>query len=254
MLEVEVPVELLGIPNGGAQRRRHSRAASSTRFPCAAPGEHPAGDRARRHLRWRSYTSLHVSDSPAPEGVEFMFEGERTLCVVSVPRARGRDRGGRGPSRPRSSVPRRSRARAPRVPRRAAGPVATRKRRAARNRSSHGAGPMSSRGIGGPARALDDSFPFVGTSARDIAAAFPLFRGHFWERNRNKGRSARARPLPWRSRVVSGRRTESVGAHTLIEKVHEYVSFIVLLLALFRDHGRQSSCADPCRARLCSTR
>ncbi len=71
--------------------------------------------------------------------------------------------------------------------------------------------------------------PFAGMLL--AIALLPLLAGHFWERNRNKGVVALALALPVAIYlvVVHG----ELGAHTLLEKVHEYVAFIVLLLALF---------------------
>lgn len=71
--------------------------------------------------------------------------------------------------------------------------------------------------------------PFVGMLL--AIALLPLFARHFWERNRNKGLVALAFALPVAIYLVVAQ--GEAGVHTLVEKLHEYASFIVLLLALF---------------------
>jgi Na+/H+ antiporter NhaD/arsenite permease-like protein len=62
-------------------------------------------------------------------------------------------------------------------------------------------------------------------------ALFPLFAGHWWERNRNKAIvvGVLAGPLALYLAFAFG----SVGIHELSHKLAEYVSFIALLAALF---------------------
>ena len=85
-LEVEVPVHLIGIPNGVRndggilEQLIHDIAVR-----CLPENIPQAIEIDVTSLALSS--SLHVSDLPAPEGVEFMVEGERTLCIVSVPRS-----------------------------------------------------------------------------------------------------------------------------------------------------------------------
>ena len=62
-------------------------------------------------------------------------------------------------------------------------------------------------------------------------ALVPLLAGHFWENNRNKGIVAFAWALPilLYFPLVFGHD----GVHQLLENTREYVSFILLLAALF---------------------
>jgi Na+/H+ antiporter NhaD/arsenite permease-like protein len=62
-------------------------------------------------------------------------------------------------------------------------------------------------------------------------ALFPLVAPHWWEHNRNKGWVALALGAPIAIYLLAAFGTE--GGHALLEKLHEYVAFIVLLAALF---------------------
>jgi Na+/H+ antiporter NhaD/arsenite permease-like protein len=62
-------------------------------------------------------------------------------------------------------------------------------------------------------------------------ALFPLFASHFWEKNANKALVAALLSLPVVLELVAGFGHE--GLHQLVEKAQEYVSFILLLGALF---------------------
>ena len=75
--------------------------------------------------------------------------------------------------------------------------------------------------------------PFLGLLIS--IAVLPLFAGHWWEKNRNRGIVAALFAVPvalylW---MVHG----AAGVHAIGEKVEEYVSFIVLLGALFTIAG-----------------
>ena len=71
--------------------------------------------------------------------------------------------------------------------------------------------------------------PFVGLLLS--IALFPLFAGHFWERNGNKALVAAALSLPVVLELGLGFGQE--GVHELIEKAREYVAFMLLLGSLF---------------------
>src|SRR6187401_951452 len=60
-------------------------------------------------------------------------------------------------------------------------------------------------------------------------ATFPLMFGHWWEHNRNKGIVAGLLSLP----ILIYLLTLPGGGHVIVEKLHEYMSFIVLLAALY---------------------
>jgi Na+/H+ antiporter NhaD/arsenite permease-like protein len=62
-------------------------------------------------------------------------------------------------------------------------------------------------------------------------AVFPLVAPHWWEHNSNKGWIALALGAPIAAYMLF--QFGHDGGHALLEKVHEYVSFIVLLAALF---------------------
>lgn len=64
-------------------------------------------------------------------------------------------------------------------------------------------------------------------------AILPLACGHWWEHNKNKGIVAGALSLP----ILIYLFTLDGGSHVILEKVHEYVSFIVLLAALYTISG-----------------
>ena len=71
--------------------------------------------------------------------------------------------------------------------------------------------------------------PFAGTLL--CIAVLPLFAGHWWEHNRNKGIVAAAFAIPVAVYLVAA--FGDAGVHVLIEAVLEYVPFIALLGALF---------------------
>jgi Na+/H+ antiporter NhaD/arsenite permease-like protein len=71
--------------------------------------------------------------------------------------------------------------------------------------------------------------PFVGLLL--CIALLPLFAAHFWEKNANKGLIAALFSLPVVLVLVGQFGHE--GLHQLVEKGQEYVSFILLLTALF---------------------
>jgi Na+/H+ antiporter NhaD/arsenite permease-like protein len=62
-------------------------------------------------------------------------------------------------------------------------------------------------------------------------AILPLAAAHWWEHNRNKAIVAAAFALPVALYLVLAH--GATGGHVLLEKLHEYTSFIVLLLSLF---------------------
>ena len=84
-LEVEIPVHLLGIPNGvrndGGVLEQLIHEIPVRCLPDQIP-EAIDFDVTGLDLQ----DSLHVSDLTIPEGVEVLMDLERTLCVVSVPR------------------------------------------------------------------------------------------------------------------------------------------------------------------------
>jgi Na+/H+ antiporter NhaD/arsenite permease-like protein len=60
-------------------------------------------------------------------------------------------------------------------------------------------------------------------------ATFPLMLGHWWEHNKNKAIVAGLLSLPILIYVL----TLNGGSHAIVEKLHEYLSFIILLGALY---------------------
>lgn len=62
-------------------------------------------------------------------------------------------------------------------------------------------------------------------------ALFPLFAGHWWERNRNKAIVAAILAIPVAAYLLLAH--GNAGVHELVDKGKEYASFIVLLGALF---------------------
>jgi Na+/H+ antiporter NhaD/arsenite permease-like protein len=62
-------------------------------------------------------------------------------------------------------------------------------------------------------------------------ALMPLFAAHWWEKNRNKAIVAAVLSVPLVLYLVVG--FGANGAHELIDKIREYLSFVVLLAALF---------------------
>ena len=71
--------------------------------------------------------------------------------------------------------------------------------------------------------------PFAGTLL--CIALLPLFAGHWWEHNRNKGIVAAVFAIPVAVYLLAAFGT--AGGHVLLEAVLEYVPFIILLGALF---------------------
>ena len=86
MLEVEIPIELVGIPNGvrndGGILEQIIHEIPVRCLPDQIP-EKIQIDVIPLGL----HQSLHVSDLKVPEGVEILMDPERTLCLISVPRA-----------------------------------------------------------------------------------------------------------------------------------------------------------------------
>ncbi|HCR04191.1 MAG TPA: 50S ribosomal protein L25 [Gemmatimonadetes bacterium] len=84
-LEVDIPVELSGIPNGvrndGGVLEQLIHEIPVRCLPDQIP-ESIEIDVTDLDLQ----SSLHVSDLAIPEGIEMLMDLERTLCVVSVPR------------------------------------------------------------------------------------------------------------------------------------------------------------------------
>ncbi len=73
------------------------------------------------------------------------------------------------------------------------------------------------------------SLPFVGTLL--CIAILPLFAGHWWEHNRNKGIVAAIFSLPIALYLVGV--FGAAGGHVLLEAAMEYIPFIIMLAALF---------------------
>jgi large subunit ribosomal protein L25 len=85
-LEVEIPIELIGIPNGvrhdGGILEQLLHEIPVRCLPDAIP-ESIEIDVTELGL----HDSFHVSDLKVAEGIEILMDPERTLCLVSVPRA-----------------------------------------------------------------------------------------------------------------------------------------------------------------------
>jgi len=85
-LEVEVPVELVGVPSGvrndGGILEQIIHDVAVRCLPENIP-EKIEVDVTGMGLN----SSLHVSDLKVPEGVEVLLEPEQTVCIVSVPRS-----------------------------------------------------------------------------------------------------------------------------------------------------------------------
>jgi Na+/H+ antiporter NhaD/arsenite permease-like protein len=86
------------------------------------------------------------------------------------------------------------------------------------------AGPELGRELG-----LWSLLPFVGILL--AIALLPLIAGRFWEHNRNKALVALLFAAPIAIYLVAAH--GETGLHTLLEKVREYASFVVLLASLF---------------------
>ena len=85
-------------------------------------------------------------------------------------------------------------------------------------------------GVGmGAAMPLWTLIPFVAILL--AIAVLPLFAGHWWEHNSNKGIIAALCGVPVAAYMLVSH--GSAGGHVLLEKLHEYVSFICLLGSLF---------------------
>jgi len=84
-LEVEIPVELVGVPNGvrndGGILEQIIHEIPVRCLPDAIP-ESISIDVTKIEL----HGSLHVSDLQVPEGVEVLMDPTQTLCIVSAPR------------------------------------------------------------------------------------------------------------------------------------------------------------------------
>jgi large subunit ribosomal protein L25 len=84
-LEVEIPVELAGVPNGvrndGGILEQIIHEIPVRCLPDAIP-ESISIDVTKIEL----HGSLHISDLQVPEGVEVLMEPTQTLCIVSAPR------------------------------------------------------------------------------------------------------------------------------------------------------------------------
>ncbi len=86
MLEVEIPIELIGIPHGVRQDGGVLEQIIHEIPVRCLPDQIPESigiDVTGLGLQ----QSLHVSDLKVPEGVELLMDPERTLCLVSVPRS-----------------------------------------------------------------------------------------------------------------------------------------------------------------------
>ena len=84
-LEVDIPVELSGIPNGVRNEGGILEQLVHEIPVRCLPNQIPESikiDVTDLDLQG----SLHVSDLAIPEGVEMLMDSERTLCVVSAPR------------------------------------------------------------------------------------------------------------------------------------------------------------------------
>ena len=84
-LEVDIPVELSGIPNGVRNEGGILEQLIHEIPVRCLPNQIPESikiDVTDLDLQG----SLHVSDLAIPEGVEMLMDSERTLCVVSAPR------------------------------------------------------------------------------------------------------------------------------------------------------------------------
>ena len=85
-LEVEVPIELVGVPNGVRQDGGMLEQVIHDVPVRCLPDQIPESiqiDVTGLGL----HDSLHVSDLVVAEGVEILMDPERTLCLVSVPRS-----------------------------------------------------------------------------------------------------------------------------------------------------------------------
>ena len=85
-LEVDVPIELVGIPNGVRQDGGVLEQVIHEVPVRCLPDQIPESiqvDVTGLGLQ----DSLHISDLKVAEGIEILMDPERTLCLVSVPRA-----------------------------------------------------------------------------------------------------------------------------------------------------------------------
>jgi large subunit ribosomal protein L25 len=85
-LEVEIPLEFVGIPNGVRQDGGILEQVIHEVPVRCLPDQIPESITIDvTHLEL--HDSLHISDLKVAEGVEILMDSERTICVVQVPRA-----------------------------------------------------------------------------------------------------------------------------------------------------------------------
>ena len=85
-LEVEIPIELVGVPNGVRQDGGILEQVIHEVPVRCLPDQIPESiqvDVTALNIN----DSLHISDLKVAEGVEILMDADRTLCVVQVPRA-----------------------------------------------------------------------------------------------------------------------------------------------------------------------
>jgi large subunit ribosomal protein L25 len=85
-LEVEIPIELVGVPNGVRQDGGILEQVIHEVPVRCLPDQIPESiqvDVTALEIN----DSLHISDLKVAEGIEILMDPERTLCVVQVPRA-----------------------------------------------------------------------------------------------------------------------------------------------------------------------
>jgi large subunit ribosomal protein L25 len=85
-LEVEIPIELVGVPAGVRQEAGVLEQVIHEVPVRCLPDQIPESIRVDV-TGLNIGDSLHISDLEVAEGVEVLMDPERTLCVVSVPRA-----------------------------------------------------------------------------------------------------------------------------------------------------------------------
>ena len=84
-LEVEIPIELVGIPNGVRNDGGVLEQVIHEVPVRCLPDQIPESIQIDvTHLELQD--SLHISDLKVAEGVEILMDAERTLCVVQLPR------------------------------------------------------------------------------------------------------------------------------------------------------------------------
>ena len=85
-LEVEIPIELVGVPNGVRQDGGILEQVIHEVPVRCLPDQIPESiqvDVTALNIN----DSLHISDLKVAEGIEILMDADRTLCVVQVPRA-----------------------------------------------------------------------------------------------------------------------------------------------------------------------